>query len=234
MLASGGGAPRRRRARHTERLTLRPRGGRRRSLHVHVCPPRPCVFEAESVERREQIDAARCDADLHHRPRPLYISFSDIKQRCPEPRKRTHDTGCVLIGHPDPEVESTVARGIPWTATAYAPTSRYSAPSSDNADNMSRKSGFSTQPSRERPRVKRELPHRRETLRGRRNGLTTVVPDGRAWTNANADRTSPHASRIVSGSGATTATTSPPRASAAAHAAATRGSSAPCRRRGTP
>src|SRR5437867_3897817 len=68
---------------------------------------------------------------------------------------------------------------------------------------MSRKSGFSTAPSRERPRIQRELPHRRKTLRGRRGRLTGVVLGGPRWTDAHVDRRSAHDARIAAGRRAT-------------------------------
>src|SRR6185369_9380107 len=61
---------------------------------------------------------------------------------------------------------SPVARGRPCAATAYAPTSMNSTLSSQNADNMSRKSEFSKRLSFKGPGIQCELPHHFYTLGG--------------------------------------------------------------------
>src|SRR6266478_7301124 len=70
---------------------------------------------------------------------------------------------------------SPVARGKPCAATAYAPTSMNSTFSSQNANNMSRKSEFSNWFSLEGPCVQSKLPHHLEALGGRRGSKIVVL-----------------------------------------------------------
>src|SRR6266852_5418393 len=68
---------------------------------------------------------------------------------------------------------SPVARGKPCAATAYAPTSMNSTFSSQNADNMSRKSEFINRFSLEGPGIQGKLPHHLQTFG--RCGCSNVV-----------------------------------------------------------
>jgi len=52
---------------------------------------------------------------------------------------------------------------------AYAPTTRNSTSSADNADNMSLKSGFRNRFSLESPGIERELPHHPDPFLGSRS-----------------------------------------------------------------
>jgi hypothetical protein len=68
---------------------------------------------------------------------------------------------------------------------AYAPTSKNSTSSVHNADNMSRKSGFSKGFPLKSPRVEGELPHHTKTLGGCGVAKVWFVPlvDEFAYTN---------------------------------------------------
>ncbi len=68
---------------------------------------------------------------------------------------------------------SPVALGIPWPATAYAPTTRYSTPSSANAFNISAKSRFIAWLSTEGPGGHRERPDHFNSF-GRRHRCVRV------------------------------------------------------------
>ena len=67
-----------------------------------------------------------------------------------------------------------------------APTNRYSTRSALNADNISRKSGFSITGALKRPRIESELPHHPDALAG--GHLLEVVAFGALVNAENADR----------------------------------------------
>ena len=61
---------------------------------------------------------------------------------------------------------SPVARAIPWAASAWAPTTRNSAPASESADNISAKSRFTEGRLLELPRLHGQRPHERNARGG--------------------------------------------------------------------
>jgi hypothetical protein len=79
------------------------------AFDVNVRSPCPRIVELQRVERREQIDSARCDADLDDCSRAHQIGLPDILQRRPETCERTEHTSRIVSGDSDPEIQ--VARG---------------------------------------------------------------------------------------------------------------------------
>jgi hypothetical protein len=70
---------------------------------------------------------------------------------------------------------------MPWAARAWAPTTRKSAPASDNAANISTKSRFMAEVFLECPGLEGKLPHHHHTL-ARGACASAAVPFGLAQT----------------------------------------------------
>ncbi len=130
--------------------------------------------EIDTGDFRKNVDTTRDIAKLNYRSGLNQVLFVRFERGAPNLIKARQTRSALSSEQLIHRSMSPVARASPCVATAYAPTSMNSTFSSQNADNMSRKSEFSNGFSLEGPRVQSELPHHLETLSGRRRSKVVV------------------------------------------------------------
>ena len=103
----------------------------------------PCIFKLNTVNKRDHIHSVRGDAHLINRALRFQIRCSQTVPRSAKRIEAIQHTHRILWGWPNPEIEVFCRSRKRCAAIAYPPTTRNSTLASMNADNMSRKSGFS-------------------------------------------------------------------------------------------